>query len=215
MPSVDLLKLINTLLPGFLTAWIFYGLTAHPRKDMFERTIQALVFPGIVQAIVYPFRRFANLLHSRIPISFGTWTDETTLAWSIVVAIGIGVLFAGWANNGTIHNWLHGRGRLLLTKRGDDRWAWTKRTSYPSEWFSAFNENQRYVTLHFKDKDKQRLYGWPYEWPDQAETGHFVLMEPCWLDEDNNRIELKATFHMLVPASAVEFVEFMKESEEL
>ena len=40
----DVLNLIYALMPGFVAAWIFYGLTAHPQKTPFERTIQALIF---------------------------------------------------------------------------------------------------------------------------------------------------------------------------
>ena len=52
LPSSEIVKVIYALLPGFLTAWVFYGLTAHPRQGTFERVVQALIFTGIVQAIV-------------------------------------------------------------------------------------------------------------------------------------------------------------------
>lgn len=218
MPTVDLIKLINTLLPGFLAAWIFYGLTAHPRKDMFERTIQALVFTGLVQVIVYPLREVVFLCGRRI-WSAGVWTDEANLFLSMGIGATMGLVFAGWANNNSVHRWLQTRGPWMIRKQIEGElgkcWAWTKRTSFPSEWFSAFNDEKRWIVLHFKDKDRPRLYGWPCEWPDQPDSGHFLIQEPAWLDDDNVRTELCATKTILVPATVVEFVEIMCEPDEV
>ena len=50
----NFLAVIAFLLPGFITAWIFYGLTSHPKPSQFERTIQALIFTFIVQIFVAP-----------------------------------------------------------------------------------------------------------------------------------------------------------------
>ncbi len=44
LPSSEVLKVIYALLPGFVAAWIFYGLTAPPRQSPFERVVQALIF---------------------------------------------------------------------------------------------------------------------------------------------------------------------------
>ncbi|MDP9620179.1 hypothetical protein [Stenotrophomonas geniculata] len=44
--------LLTYLLPGFLAAWVFYGLTSHPKPPQFERTVEALVFTFAVQALV-------------------------------------------------------------------------------------------------------------------------------------------------------------------
>jgi hypothetical protein len=47
--SPDILNLIYKLLPGFLSAWVFYGLTAHPKASPFERVVQALIFTVMIQ----------------------------------------------------------------------------------------------------------------------------------------------------------------------
>ncbi len=44
LASKELVGIISYLLPGFLAAWIFYGLTAHPKPQPFERVVQALIF---------------------------------------------------------------------------------------------------------------------------------------------------------------------------
>ncbi len=51
----NFLAVVAFLLPGFITAWIFYGLTSHPKPSQFERTIQALIFTFIIQIFVAPF----------------------------------------------------------------------------------------------------------------------------------------------------------------
>lgn len=52
IPDSDIVAAIYQLLPGFVTAWIFYGLTAHPKTSPFERVIQALIFTLFVETIV-------------------------------------------------------------------------------------------------------------------------------------------------------------------
>lgn len=55
----------------------------------------------------------------------------------------------------------------------------TEQTSYPSEWFGVFSSYKSYVVLHLEDE--RRLYGWPKEWPQSAEKGHFFITQPAWL----------------------------------
>ncbi len=50
----DFVVLLTYLLPGFLAAWVFYGLTSHPKPSQFERVVQALIFTLIIQTLVPP-----------------------------------------------------------------------------------------------------------------------------------------------------------------
>jgi hypothetical protein len=96
----------------------------------------------------------------------------------------------------------------------EGKWAWTHRTSHPSEWFSAFsNHNRRYVILHLKDG--RRLFGWPDEWPDACDRGHFVVSECEWLLPTGERAPFHQVESMLIPATSVEFVEFLKYDSEV
>jgi hypothetical protein len=205
LPSSEIVKAVYALLPGFLTAWVFYGLTAHPRQGTFERIVQALIFTGIVQAIVVSIRG-AMMLLGRIYV-IGTWTDDRAFVVSIVVATILGLVVALFANKDWFHKflreyrWFRGLGGI------------TTRTSFPSEWFSAFIRNKRYVVLHLKGD--RRLYGWPYEWPDQPDSGHFVIMEPEWVLDDNSRAPVHKVATMIVPAKDVEMVEFLKFDNEV
>ena len=205
LPQSDLVSVIYALLPGFLAAWIFYGLTAHPRKSPFERVVQALIFTGIVQAVVLLVR--GTLLTLGRINAVGTWTNDVAFTWSIILAVFLGGIFALFANK----DWFH---RFLREHRWFSRVGGiTKRTSFPSEWFSAFNQGHRYVVLHLVGG--RRLYGWPCEWPDAPNTGHFVIVQPEWLLDDNSRVPLHTIEKTLVDAKDVEMVEFEKFASEV
>jgi hypothetical protein len=50
--SKDLLAALTRLLPGFVTCWVVYGLTSHPKPTQFERVVQALVYSFLVGLLV-------------------------------------------------------------------------------------------------------------------------------------------------------------------
>ncbi|MCH8047291.1 MAG: hypothetical protein IID44_26625 [Planctomycetes bacterium] len=197
--SNELVQVLSYLLPGFLAAWVFHGLTAHPKSSPFERIVQALIFTVIVHALTTVARW--SLILVGVVRGMGSWTPDVNLVCSIIFALCIGVGFAIIAN----HNILHERlGRLGITRR----------TSFPHEWFSAFSRHgMRYIVLHLKNG--RRLQGWPEEWPDHADSGHFVIAEPKWLLKDNSEAPLHSVERLLLPASDVEFIEFQKFEHEL
>jgi hypothetical protein len=198
--SKESVGIISYLLPGFLAAWAFYGLTAHPKRSAFERIVQALIFNAIILVLVAVVRWGLESLAMKGVHSFGQWTAEVNLAWSLIVAAVLGVLFAVFANHDLLH-------RLF-------RWLRiTKRTSYPSEWFSAFNREKRRVTLHLKGA--RRVHGWPTEWPDQPDSGHFLLDQAAWLLDDDTIAPLYMVDHLVIPATEVEMVEIMKRPDEV
>ena len=192
IPSSEIIKVIYVLLPGFVTAWIFYALTAYSRLSPFERTVQALIYTAIVQAVVLVFREFMFLFGTKC--CFGEWTDNVAFVTSIIFAALLGLLFSASTNN----NWFH----PLLQK-----WRITKQPSYPSEWFSALTENQQYVVLHLTGS--RRILGWPYEWPNHCDSGHFVLTNASWLSDENDVTPPTNVHLILIPAKDVEMVEFL------
>lgn len=203
MPAVasQVIEVVYALMPGFLAAWIFFGLTARRKPSPFERTVQALIYTAIVQACVAPVRWLCTWIGSNV-VAWAAWTTDVQLCWSIAVAVAVGLIFAGIANTDKLHRLV--RPRLSI------------QTSYESEWFGAFAENDRYVVLHMAGE--RRLYGWPQEWPNQPDEGHFVITDAEWLDLDEGgnivRIQLANVSSILIPAGDVEFVEFMKSPDE-
>ena len=189
--SSEVVSVLVFLLPGFVAASVFHSLTSHPKPDTFDRLIQALVFTVIVNAIIVGISLVANI------------TSEES--WIPVLAVLISMMLAlmtvYWSNNDTMHGILR---RLGVTKE----------TSYPSEWYSTFwRLNDCYVVLHLKGE--RRLYGWPEEWPSQPDRGHFRISEGEWLGNDeNDGVSTTGVSAILIPASDVEMVEFIKGVDE-
>jgi Family of unknown function (DUF6338) len=197
--SNDTLRLLYFLLPGFLAAWIFYGLTAHPKKEAFERVVQALIFTFLVKTlnVVVRYEWWIHW-HPRRPQTW--WDDEKELISSTILAILLGLVVAVAANWDLVHRCL----RFLKI---------TKRTSYPSEWYSVFHRFRREVILHLKGD--RRLAGYPEEWPDQCDKGHFLLIDSAWVDDIGKLIRLHQVKRFVIPACEVERVELICTPEEL
>ena len=212
IPSSEIIKVIYALLPGFVTAWIFYALTAYSRLSPFERTVQALIYTAIVQAVVLVFRELMFLLGTKC--CFGVWTANASFVTSIIFAVLFGLLFSASANNNWIYPLLQ---KWHITDQPSyppelfsalQKWRIANQPSYPSEWFSALTENRRYVVLHLAGS--RRIFGWPYEWPIRSDSGHFALMNASWLSDENKMIALANVHLILIPAKDVEMVEFLE-----
>jgi hypothetical protein len=193
----DIITLLQYLLPGFVAAWMFYSLTSYPKPSQFERVVQALIFTIFIQAIVVLIEygivwMCAEYQLDGIPQNLG-------VVGSVLTAIVLGVMFASFANNDHLHK--------ILRKLGI-----TRETSYPSEWFGAFLNDITFVVLHLDDE--RRLYGWPLEWPSQPTTGHFVIAEPSWLNDDGTETEVTGVSKMVIRANDVKWVEFLEKNWE-
>lgn len=193
--SKEVVDLILYLLPGFLTAWVFYSLTAHPKRSPFERTVQALIFTALVRFFVITTRAAVLFAGASTGWVIGTWTENTEYVCAIILAFLLGHVLSFFANNNLYHRFL---AKLNVTQR----------TSYPSEWFSTFSQLKCYIVLHLAGG--RRLHGWPYEWPDHPGSGQFVIQEPKWLLEDNTIVPIVVDEVVLIPAQSVEMVEFLK-----
>lgn len=187
--SQQIIAILQYLLPGFLAAWIFYGLTSYAKPSQFERVIQALIFILFIRVSVFIV---GELFSQRY------WMEEVL---PFVFAVVWGVVFAVVANN----DWLH---KLLRKIR------LTTRTSYQSEWLQSFEGyGTSYVILHFRDE--RRLIGWPEIWPKTPSNGHFLLIDAAWIQGDSNKdadiIELDGVRGILVDASQINMVEFVNQ----
>ncbi|MEX0709404.1 MAG: DUF6338 family protein [Woeseia sp.] len=189
----NFILLITYLLPGFLAAWVFYGLTSHPKPSQFERVIQALIFTFIIQAFVpgirWTLERFGNVY------AFAPWDKAAGSLTSFVLAIVLGTFLAYATNADSVHKALR-------------KYKLTTRTSHPSEWYAVLADKVTYVILHMEDG--RRLYGWPKEWPIEPGSGQFYIMNPSWITDDGKEIELPQLDGILVRATNVKWVEFVK-----
>ena len=196
--SKDILTLLTQLMPGFLTAWVVYGLTTYTKPVQFERIVQVLIYSFIVNALVLVIEKI--LLYIGNIISFGVWDHSVEVITSTSTAIILGIVLSYFMTNDSFFGLAR---RLNLTSR----------TPYPSEWYGAFATNPRYIVLHLEGS--RRIYGYPVEWPTEPNSGHFRLTDAAWLNEDNTQILLETDDSILIPAKTVEIVEFLKDNEEL
>lgn len=196
--SKDSIALFGYLLPGFLAAWVLYGFTSNPKPSQFERVIQALIFTFLVHALL-PVAQFALQYVGKITWALRPWDDIARDLTKVFLALALGVVLAIYTNTDTLHEWLRRRGL-------------TTRTSHPSEWFGVLSNTITYVVLHLNDD--RRLFGWPKEWPNEYDKGHFFIMEPSWIQEDGTQLELSGVHGLLVATKDVKWVEFIGNPQE-
>ena len=188
--------LLQFLLPGFLAAWVFYAFTSYRKPSEFERVIQALIFTLLTKTLTTLLR--VAMLAAGKRISVGTWSEESEWLAATAIAFLLGVLFSYLANTDRFHSVVR---RLGITRE----------TSFPSEWFGAFLKNITYVVLHLKDE--RRLYGWPIDWPSSPDFGHFVLVQPSWLDGEE-QMPITGVSCIVVSVKDVRWVEFLEKTWE-
>jgi hypothetical protein len=195
--SNNVVSILQFLLPGFVAAWIFYSLTSYSKPSQFERVVQALIFTLFIQAPVSIIKYL--LLKLGVYWSIGNWSESSSLIASIFIAIVFGVVFSHFANNDKIHKYLRDKGI-------------TRETSFPSEWFGSFLNNVTFVVIHFNDE--RRLYGWPIEWPSEPTSGHFVIADPSWIEENGKEKRITGVSNILVDVKDVKWVEFLEKTWE-
>lgn len=200
MPELtkESIALFGYLLPGFLAAWVLYGLTSDPKPSQFERVVQALIFTFLVHALLPPLQWTLQWIGSHLG-ALRPWDDISRDIARLSLALFLGIVLVVYTNTDALHSWLRERGL-------------TTRTAYPSEWFSVFSRTVTYVILHLQDE--RRLYGWPKEWPNEPDKGHFYIMFPSWINDDGTQLELPGVQGLLVLSKDVKWVEFVGQPQE-
>ena len=188
--SSEIVAVITFLLPGFVAAAVFYSLTSHPKPGDLDKIVQALVFTMVGRAAGQGIELAAS--------AFGletAWAAQWDLAISVAIAVTVAFIAAWVANT----DWLY----AILRKIGV-----TNSSSHPSEWYSAFVANKDcYVVLHLKGQ--RRIFGWPAEWPNRPDRGHFRITYGEWLAE-NAAATKSGVLEVVIPAPQVNMVEFLE-----
>lgn len=178
------------LLPGLVASAMFYSLTAHPKPNEFGQVVQALIFTIVSQAAAWAVYLTIQAVW---PEFIGP--EGWEFVFPVLVAAVIALVAVYCSNHDTVH-------RLLRYGKA------TRETSYPSEWYSAFAENDDcYIVLYFHDG--RRLYGWPQEWPGRPDQGHFVMAEGEWLPYDSDD-PVPAGEILLISQRDIAMVEFVR-----
>lgn len=59
------------------------------------------------------------------------------------------------------------------------------------------------------------MYGWPEEWPDSGDSGHFVMCHASWMLDDNELVPIYAADQLVIPVGSVKMVERLKSESEM
>ncbi|WP_207849786.1 MULTISPECIES: DUF6338 family protein [unclassified Pseudomonas] len=192
----EVIPLLQYLIPGFVSTWIFYTLTAFKRPNTFGQIVQALIFTFVIHGVVLGIGAVALWIGSE-GFSVGKWDGKAQAMWAFMVSTGLGLLSCALASNDKLHKWLRSKNV-------------TNKNSYPSEWYSTFVRHNRLVTLHLTDE--RRLFGWPIEWPSGPLEGQFIMLNPGWLGEDGVALPFGAEL-LVIDSSKVQWVEFSSVEE--
>lgn len=193
--SSEVLNVLTFLIPGFITAWVVFGLTSATKPTQFERIVQALIFTAVISAA---FDVIAGVLLKTCPAHF----IEYRLAYSIAMALILGVGYSWLINHDLIHKALRTIGL-------------TQRSALSNEWnFTHSKLTRNWVVLHMKDG--KRLFGFPEVCPTSGNEGHYFVTYPHWVNEEG-AVELDLSNELegiLIPAIEISRVEFCKERDE-
>jgi hypothetical protein len=193
--SKDVVALLQYLVPGFLVAWVYFGITSHAKPSQFERIVQALIYTVVVQCLLAVERASALALGNAFTL--GPWSPTSDLFASLLTALFLGLVIATITN----HDMLFRRLRKL---------RFTSRTGHPGEWFATFSGYPRYLVLQLKDGS--RIFGWPKIWPSSAEKGHFFITSAIRTVQGQEQ-DLAHLEGILINVSDVSFAEFTKPPE--
>jgi hypothetical protein len=191
--SKETIAILQYLLPGFIAAWVFFGLTNHEKSSQFERVIQALIFSFVVHSLLPPFKWLLELIGEKLPIrNWNLASENLSLAF---LALSMGATIAVIANRDSFHKWLRDRG-------------FSSRSGYASEWVTVLSSQTNFVVLQLIDG--RRISGYPKVWPSDTDKGHFYLQHPAWLNESGEQIIQVGVEGILIKASDVHWVELLE-----
>lgn len=99
--STETIALLQYLLPGFLAAWVFYGLTSHVKPNNFERVAQALIFTLLVQTLNAVCKSALIFIGKYYQLS--NWDNSSELISTTILAVFVGAFISLLTNK----DWLH------------------------------------------------------------------------------------------------------------
>lgn len=70
----DFVSVLQYLLPGFVSAWVFYGLTSYPKPSQFERVVQAMIFTLFTQVTINIVESILNYIGKYWSVA--NWSDS-------------------------------------------------------------------------------------------------------------------------------------------
>lgn len=158
--KLDSLGLLFTLLPGFLTFFIFRAMSARGDKiEAIEAILSGLAYTLIIHAFWFGFKRL------------GSWFPTPDLVGLSLTAAGLGFGLASLHNSGWGFRLLR---RFHLT--GESAWITIWETAFRE--FRGSQGGGEYAVLHLKDG--RRVMGAIRGFSPRQENGHVCLERVRW-----------------------------------
>lgn len=210
--SSEIIGLIYQLLPGFISACIFYLLTCYIKPDPFERVIQALIFTVLCKSIIIVIKNALFFIGTFWTI--GIWTSNIEFVSSIIISILFGI-FLSWCVNNDFPLFLFRKDGIEKCNKFNKFMAkyftklnLTNKALHPTEWYSFFKESECFAILHIEGE--RRLQGYLLQFPNTPDSGHFIISNASWLLDDGTVVPLLTVDKMLLSAKEVLRVELLK-----
>ncbi|MDG5816472.1 hypothetical protein QA601_15350 [Chitinispirillales bacterium ANBcel5] len=211
--SSEIVGIIYQLLPGFISACIFYVFTSYLKPAPFERIIQALIFTALTKALLI-LTKSVFFISERF-ISLGEWSSNKEFVLSIVFAVLLGIGLS-WCVINDFPLWVFRKDGPQRCKNPCTRFVvkilsklnLTNKALYPSEWYSFFKNSEYYAVLHLDGE--RRLKGYLWQFPDSPESGHFIVIDPSWLLDDGTIVPVVSVEKVLISSTEVLRVELIK-----
>ena len=179
--SLELLKVIFSLLPGFITAEIIYLLTSYLKPSAFERIVQALILTALVKGGVVLAEVFSEKCGCEA-------TEKLEYVFSICIAIVLGLVISWCINNDFPNRILRlsdKKSRLYRYSIGlISKLNLTNKTLHPNEWYSFFYDTTGFVILYLTGE--RRLMCQILQYPDKPNDGFFIVFNAGWIRDDQS-----------------------------
>ena len=190
MPSIENLKVLLILLPGFLSQRIaqYFG-TQYTISD-FDSIISSLAFTTINVLLSFLiFRVFkVDYINNRNTVK------QTFIIVVFIVSIFTGILWATIDRNDILY-------KTGLTTRVSKANAWTKVFTENDDW-------RAFVKIHLKD-DRQ-IIGWPQYRSEQQETDNILFLKPAYKIVANSKCEKITGIGLLLFEREMKEIGFIK-----
>jgi len=184
------MNILLILMPGFISSIIFRQFHNKEKFDNYEKTIEALVFSVIIYMILILFDKWQPLTFKDGNIIIPPFQNVLlTIVFMVIVPMLIGFII-----------YKDGHMKLFRFMR------LTNKTSRSTAWEDTFEEQKKFIIVHFKDG--RRLSGAPMYYSNNEKGIYLYLHNPAWITAENEVIELPEVHGTLVSKENIDFIEF-------
>lgn len=167
MVSLDAIRVLSFLIPGFIASKVFDVLFERPERSEFGRIVEALIFSMLIYTAYAPIMGISPV---RIEDENTRQLLYSPAGFALLVSLSVIIpgILAGVATNG-IHIWIARKLRL------------TNRTGKNSVWLDVFESKKNFVEINLKDGRVFR--GWPEYVGSRCDEQWIYLHNPeCLVD---------------------------------